>query len=73
MNLHLKFMFPGTIFTLIILIFCGPWSDKYGIVKPFLFVPFFGEIITMCGKYDDLMVLKLFKMDEWIHSARPFL
>uniref|UniRef100_A0A336LQC0 CSON010152 protein n=1 Tax=Culicoides sonorensis TaxID=179676 RepID=A0A336LQC0_CULSO len=37
----------ATTFTLLIVVFAGAWSDKYQIRKPFLLVPFLGEVITI--------------------------
>lgn len=35
----------GTTFVLVIVLFAGAWSDKHQIRKPFMLVPFFGEIL----------------------------
>ncbi|XP_063702503.1 uncharacterized protein LOC134832419 [Culicoides brevitarsis] len=37
----------ATTFTLIIVMFAGAWSDKYQIRKPFMLVPFLGEVVTI--------------------------
>lgn len=41
----------ATTFTLIIVMFAGAWSDKYQIRKPFMLVPFLGEVLTIGSKF----------------------
>lgn len=42
----------ATTFTLIIVMFAGAWSDKYQIRKPFMLVPFLGEVLTIGSKFE---------------------
>uniref|UniRef100_T1GHM7 Major facilitator superfamily (MFS) profile domain-containing protein n=1 Tax=Megaselia scalaris TaxID=36166 RepID=T1GHM7_MEGSC len=38
--------FRGSVFSVIIILFAGGWSDRYNIRKPLLYFPFIGEILS---------------------------
>ncbi|KAL5279854.1 hypothetical protein ACFFRR_004082 [Megaselia abdita] len=46
----------GSIFSVIILLFAGGWSDRFNLRKPLLYVPFIGEILS----YSVLLLSSIF-------------